>query len=163
VRPLLLLDIDGVLNPWAAPTCPPGYVEHRFRAGWRRTRQAWLCPEHGPALRGLADRTGAELAWATNWTHDANTTVGAALGLPALPVIEFAGPHTDSGPEWKFRAVARFAYDRPLAWLDDDFDLRPTAKAAFLARRDPPTLLVPVHPATGLTAAELTTVEDWLR
>jgi hypothetical protein len=160
--PLLLLDIDGVLNPWAADSCPPGYVEHRFRIGWRRTRLAWLRPEHGPALRDLAERTGAELVWATSWAHDANTMVGAALGLPPLPVIEFAGPHADTGRDWKYRAVARFAYGRPLAWLDDDFDLRPDAKASFFAKRDLPTLLTPIDPAVGVTEADLTAVERWL-
>jgi hypothetical protein len=161
VRPLLLLDIDGVLNPWAAAACPPGYVAHRFRAGWRRRRQAWLRPEHGPELLGLAERTGAELAWATSWAHDANTMVGAALGLPTLRVVEFAGPHSDTGPEWKFLAVARFAYERPLAWLDDDFELRPVAKARFLDRREPPTLLVATDPAIGVTGHDLGVVERW--
>jgi hypothetical protein len=27
-RPLLLVDIDGVLNPYAAITCPDGYTEY---------------------------------------------------------------------------------------------------------------------------------------
>ncbi|HEX6352141.1 HAD domain-containing protein [Actinophytocola sp.] len=163
MRALLLLDIDGVLNPWAARTCPPGYVAHHFRRGWwGQRRQAWLRPEHGPALRGLAERTGAELVWASSWAHDANITVGAVLGLPPLPVIEFAGPHADTGPAWKYRAVARFAYGRPLAWLDDDFDLRAGAKEEFLARRDVPTLLVPIDPAVGVTDADLASVERWL-
>lgn len=165
MRPLLLLDIDGVLNPWAAESCPSGYAEHRFRAGrwWRRrNRQAWLCPAHGAKLRDLAERTGIELVWATSWAHEANTMVGAALGLPALPVIEFAGPHADTGPDWKYRAVARFAYGRPLAWLDDDFDLRAAAKASFLARRDMPTLLVPIDPAVGVIDGDLARVERWV-
>lgn len=162
MRPILLLDIDGVLNPWAAESCPSGYVPYRFRVRWRYRRQAWLRPEHGPALLGLAERTGAELVWATNWAHDANTMVGAALGLPALPVVEFAGPFSDSGPDWKFPAVGRFAYGRPLAWVDDDFELRSAAKARFLARRDPPTLLVPVDPAVGVTGDDLAGIERWL-
>jgi hypothetical protein len=156
LRPLLFLDIDGVLNPWAARDCPDGYVAHR----WRR-RRAWLRPEHGPELLGLAERAGMDLVWASSWGHDANTTVGPALGLPRLPVVEFAGPHDDSGPDWKFPAVARFAYGRPLAWFDDDFDLRPAAKARFLDRREPPTVLVPVDPAVGVTGADLAAIERW--
>ena len=31
--PLLLLDVDGVLNPFAAPACPPGYTQHEFFPG----------------------------------------------------------------------------------------------------------------------------------
>jgi len=30
---LLLLDVDGVLNPFAAATCPPGWTEHDFLPG----------------------------------------------------------------------------------------------------------------------------------
>jgi hypothetical protein len=63
---------------------------------------------------------------------------------------------------WKFTAVRRFAYGRALAWFDDDFDLRAGARERFLARREQPTLLVPVDPAVGLTAAHLDTVTRWL-
>ncbi len=31
--PLLLLDVDGVLNPFAAAACAPGYTEHEFFPG----------------------------------------------------------------------------------------------------------------------------------
>lgn len=110
----------------------------------------------------MADRTGVELVWATSWGHRANSTVGPAIGLPALPVIEFAGPHADDLPTWKYPAVARYAYGRPLAWLDDDFDLRAAARDAFLARRRAPTLLVPVDPSVGMTGSVLDAVEVWL-
>jgi hypothetical protein len=152
----LFLDIDGVLNPWAAPGCPPGYAEHR----WRR-RKAWLSAAHGPALLTLAEDTGLELVWATSWGDDANRLVGKAIGLPQLPVVTFAGPHADTGPDWKFAAVGRFAYGRPLAWFDDDFALRAGARERFLARRDQPTLLVAVDPAAGLTGAHLDAVARW--
>ena len=79
-----------------------------------------------------------------------------------MPIGEFAGPFSDSGPGWKFPAVARFAYGRPLAWVDDDFELRSDAKARFLARRDPPTLLVPVAPSVGVTDDDLAGIERWL-
>jgi hypothetical protein len=42
-----------------------------------------------------------------------------------------------------------------LAWLDDDFALFPSARRAFLNRRREPTALIPVDPATGITADHL--------
>jgi hypothetical protein len=61
-----------------------------------------------------------------------------------LPVVQF-GPSTSG---WKFRAVGRFAAGRPLAWPDDDFDLYPRERDAFLDRREEGTELVRVDPRT---------------
>jgi hypothetical protein len=160
MTPLLLVDIDGPLNPFAARTPPPGYVQYQWRLSrWPRksVRRAWLSPAHGAALLDLAGRTGAELAWVTSWEHDANTTVGPALGLPELPVVGVRA--YDQHPDWKFGAVGRFAHGRPLAWLDDDFDLFPRARLAFQERRSTVTALIPVDPATGITCEHLTAVE----
>ncbi|MBV9445667.1 MAG: hypothetical protein JO345_07205 [Streptosporangiaceae bacterium] len=49
--PLFLVDADGVLNPYAAPACPPGYIEyeffpgeaHFFRVVQRETPQSSAC------------------------------------------------------------------------------------------------------------------------
>jgi hypothetical protein len=160
MRPLLLLDVDGTLSPRAATNDnrPAGFVEHRMRLtelGWRTPFRIWLNPAHGPALLALADRIDAQLAWATSWEHRANRLIAPAIGLPTLPVIEFpAGLEPLPGRPfaWKFDAVARFAGDRPLAWLDDDFDLFPDARDAFLdGRRGRTTELVRVDPRTGIT------------
>lgn len=123
MRPVLLLDVDGQLNPFAAgaDAKPPGFVEHRFRLrGWSRRRplRMWLNPDHGAAL------------------------------------LDAAG---DAEP-W------RFAWQRPLVWLDDDCDLYPTARDAFLAKpADVPTALVRVDPRTGLTGEHLAEVRRHLR
>jgi HAD domain in Swiss Army Knife RNA repair proteins len=78
-RPLLLLDVDGPLNPWAARSAPPGFAEHRYRASrWGRRLTVRLNPRHGRDLLELAERTGAELAWATTWGHRANRVIGPA-------------------------------------------------------------------------------------
>ncbi|MEU6152712.1 HAD domain-containing protein [Actinosynnema sp. NPDC047251] len=163
MRPLLLLDVDGPLNPWAAKTPPDGYVEHRWRLSrWRRrTQHAWLNAAHGTALLDLAAHLDADLAWATSWEHRANTTVGPALGLPDLPVIGLRA--YEGRPVWKYAAVGRFAAGRPLAWFDDDFDLYRSAREAFLARRREITALIAVDPATGLRVEHLRAAEDALR
>ena len=185
---LLLLDVDGVLNPFAAkPTArPPGYRTYRYTAdgGWYRGPSArrhaglriWLHPGHGPRLRELATAANLELAWVTTWLHDANRYVGPAIGLPGLPlpVIEFPAADlaplpsgwaawTDTGG-WKWPAVAAYAEGRPLAWLDDDFDLPgfPEARAEFARVRDGiPTFLCPVDPRRGLLPDHLSQIADW--
>jgi hypothetical protein len=167
MKPLLLLDVDGVLNPWAAPNRPGEFVEYRFRlTSWGRKRlRVWLNPRHGAELSMLAERAGVELVWATTWAQRANVLVGPVIGLPELPVIEFAGPHSDGLPSWKFPAVARYGYGRPLAWLDDDFSLFPEARAAFLAKRNADGLateLVSVDPRVGMTGEDLAAVERWV-
>src|SRR5689334_11279557 len=81
-KPLLLLDVDGVLIPYAAPKQPDGFEQHILQG-----EQVWLAPHHGAWLRPLCDRF--QLVWATGWEHDANRLIGPILGLPELPVIEF--------------------------------------------------------------------------
>lgn len=104
----------------------------------------WLNPEHGVEL----NRLGAQLVWATTREHKANTMIGPAIGLPNLPVITFGAEQASSS--WKYAAVDRYAAGRPLAWLDDDFDLFPTARDGFL------------DPRTGITREHLTAVEKWI-
>jgi len=82
--PLLLLDVDGVLNPFAAPACPPGYTEHDFFPGEEPVR---LCLAHGSWLQELGTRF--QIVWASAWGPDANRLLAPLLQLPDLPVIAF--------------------------------------------------------------------------
>jgi hypothetical protein len=151
VKPLVVIDVDGPLNPWAARTKPANYRPFDIKVGWWRKLRVWLDPEHGGQLRQLAEETGAELAWATTWGHRANVEIGPRLGLPQLKVIEF---HDEHG--WKYPAVARYAYERPLVWFDDDFGLHRDRNREFVhKRRHLTTALVHVDPATGITAEHL--------
>lgn len=139
--PLLLLDVDGVLNPYAAPGCPPGYTEHDFFPGEDPVR---ICTGHGQWLAELATRF--QLVWATAWEVHANRLLAPLLQLPDLPVIRF---QPDSfQPFDKLPWVIEYAMDRPLAWIDDML----TEEAHdWAARRATPTLLIDIDPAEGLT------------
>lgn len=180
-RGLLLLDVDGPLNPYAAKPHrrPEGYRTFRYtrRGAWYSGRDArrhkglrvWLNPDHGALLRALADDTGLELVWATTWTHLANALVAPAIGLPPLPVIEF--PETDFDRDagwlpdgnWKWRAVAAFAGGRPLAWLDDEHDQgHHDVRAWFDREREGvPTNLCHVDPRRGLRTEHLDDIRSW--
>ena len=133
--------MDGVLNPYAAAGCPPGYAEHELFPGEEPVR---VCAAHGRWLAELA--AAFELAWATAWGDGANRLLAPLLRIPELPVIGF--PPVPFRPRDKVPAIAGFAGRRPLAWIDDEF----TAEArAWAAGRGAPTLLVGTDPAEGLT------------
>jgi hypothetical protein len=146
MKPLLLVDIDGVLNPFvrAGDLAPDGYAEHEIAGLHVLLRRV-----HGEWLRDLA--RVFELAWVSTWEADSSPLIGAVIGAPPdLPWIEFR-ERTPDGWTWKLPAVRRFAGDRPLAWLDDD----PGPDAAdWAATRDARTLIVSPDPRTGWTEDE---------
>ncbi|MER5498257.1 HAD domain-containing protein [Streptomyces sp. NPDC002466] len=150
--PLLLLDVDGVLNPFAARDCPEGYREHGFFPG--EEPPVRLCDAHGPWLADLGREF--ELVWATGWEDQANTFITPVLNLPTLPVVRF--PPVPFDPAEKVPAIDAFAGDRPAAWVDDAH----TPEALAWARsRTAPTLLVTTDPARGLTADMIQELLCW--
>ena len=82
--PLVLVDVDGVLNP--ARSHALGYRRHWvFPAGL--AHRLLLNPSHGPMLTELAEAAGAELVWASYWRNRANTWVAPRVGLPSLRFV----------------------------------------------------------------------------
>ncbi|HEX5403416.1 MAG TPA: HAD domain-containing protein [Pseudonocardiaceae bacterium] len=186
IKGLLLLDVDGPLNPYRARRFPrpSGYVAYRETAAgewlrhrplpWAKGYRVRLNSGHGALLRALAAETGLELVWATAWRHAANERIAPAIGLDPLPVIEYPAAdmtedergrlywRPDGG--WKWPAVAAYAAGRPLAWLDDEHDgaRYATARAAFdRDRAGSPTLLCHVDPRYGLLAGHLDRIRNW--
>jgi hypothetical protein len=150
-RPILLVDVDGVLNPWLARSCPPGFGEYDFFPGER----VLLSPGHGELLLSLAQ--AYELVWATAWEHRANRLICPVLALPPLPVIEFPL----SGRDLYFRklpAVIEAVGSRPCAWIDDEH--RPD-HYTWAERRGVPTLIVDIDPAQGLTSDVVAHLAEW--
>jgi hypothetical protein len=185
-RPLLLVDIDGVISLFGRP---PGVQEER------------LAPDGSPldgsfhAIEGIPhflSSTAAahllslaplfELVWASGWEERANEHLPHLLGLPErLPFLRFprgvvvAGAGTipggliagtgPSGPQttlahWKLQSIDSYAGERPLAWIDDAFN---PACHDWAAARGAPTLLVQTMPEHGLTSREARLLERWAR
>jgi hypothetical protein len=128
MKPVLLLDVDGVLDPEFTPRA---WAKRSGRDGWRRYDTSgpdltgddgeplqlvqYLNANHGAMLLEAAAEAGAELAWATTWNERANTYVGPKIGLPELPVFRTGG--NPKRPAVVLEAVA--AQRRRFAWLDD--------------------------------------------
>jgi hypothetical protein len=150
-RPILLVDVDGVLNPWEAEYVPAGYAEFEFFPGER----VMLCPAHGELLTSLAE--SFELVWATAWEHNANRLICPVLGLPDLPVVEFPL----SGRDLFFRklpSVIEAVGDRPCAWIDD---VHLPDHYEWARERSIPTLIVDIDPAEGFTRAVAEHLARW--
>jgi hypothetical protein len=178
-RPLLYLDVDGPLNPYAAKPerRPDGYATHRMKPeGWLarhgdtpahrvRPLRVWLNAGHGDRLRALGELY--DLVWATTWGAEANTFIAPVLGLPELAVVEWPteSPTThDTGPDgtfWKTRHLVAHAEGRPFAWVDDELD---AADHAFVtARHNGPALLHRVDARLGLREADFDALDAFAR
>ncbi|HEV7628964.1 MAG TPA: HAD domain-containing protein [Streptomyces sp.] len=172
-QPLLLLDVDGPLNPFAARwrLRPRGYATHRFKpADWIARHgpvpeekvaflRVWLKAEHGAQLTALP----YELVWATAWRHGANTHIGPVLGLPVLPVLDWPSlfqPELD-GLHWKTRQIVEWAQGRPFAWVDDGITQK--EKRFVTAHHDGPSLLHWVDPRRGLRAKDFAALSEWAK
>ncbi|MFB6885811.1 hypothetical protein ACFCY8_33825 [Streptomyces noursei] len=170
-KPLLLLDVDGVLNPLRVR---PGQEPDGFRRHFMRPRAwidqhphllesdvpdlpVWLHPDHGEELLDLP----YDLVWATTWENDANHFIGPAIGLPSLPVITWTAPHAypADGTYFKTADIVRYAAGRPFAWVDDQLG---QADRDYVARHHPgPALLYDTDDATGLDLDDFEALAQW--
>jgi hypothetical protein len=158
-RPLVLLDVDGVLNPARRHSL---WLRHHECVLDGQTYRILLNARHGRKLAALARDTGAELAWATTWEQHANNEISPRIGLPPLPVIKVnSDPGTRAGEHFKTRHVAEYVARRPFVWFDDSL-----AAPDWQYLKDHPGvdefLLVDVDPRTGLTDGHLAQARAWL-
>ena len=163
-KPLLLIDVDGPLNPYAAKRerRPQGYATHRMRpGGWFETKplRVWLNPAHGGELLALAE--AYELVWATTWKGEANDWIAPHLGLPELPFIDWPRMHGKAprGTFWKTQYILEYAEGRPFAWVDDDitsYDHEYVEQNHLAA-----ALLLHVDPRLGLLRPDFDALAEW--
>jgi len=187
VQPLVLLDVDGVLNAvqaWGRSDAWPDWCTGSATADGRSFPITWS-PSVVAAVRSW--RELAEVQWLTTWGHDANTSLRHLLELPDLPVagtyddvdgpagdrdadgpahasVAPAAPDRLTGRWWKFDVVRRIVHtggSRRIVWLDDDLAGQDDVRAWM--RQHTSSLLVAPDPRSGLTPAQLEAVEAFLR
>jgi hypothetical protein len=181
-RPLLLVDVDGPLNPWSKITkkghqAGEAYTKHLLRPRGFETRKdplpVLLSSEHGPALNGLI-RDHVDMVWATTWADDANTLISPLLGIPNdLPVLTWPTGTAETqrrqgrNGSWKTHHIAAWlaqhAPDRPWVWVDDEINRydRTWFKQWYLTSRPVPHLLMRIEAGRGLVADDFDTITHW--
>ena len=164
--PLLLLDVDGVLNP----------VCRDLPDGWRRgTFNGYVLswdPTITDRLRRLHESGRVELQWLTTWTTDADRLLADPMGLPrglrtharGDAPTGFLGLFRGVAGWWKLavaREVAAAEPDRRIVWIDDDLAEQAADTGEWLAA-NPHVLVVAPDLMIGLTHEQLDEVERWL-
>ena len=154
-RPLLLIDVDGVVCPYASELVDPaGAGLERIVVGHSHV---WLSNRVADHLQELAE--SFQLVWCTAWEDHAAEFLAPHLGLPAMPVIRFDEPGEEAG-HWKWPGIEAFVRDRPFAWIDDELGRDDFARAEG---RPNPTLLVWIEGTHGLAEAHVDQLRRWSR
>jgi hypothetical protein len=153
-KPLLLVDIDGVISLFGFPW------DKRPDGTWHNVEGmphflSATAPAH---LHRLAE--WFDLVWCSGWEERADEHLPALLGVPSLPHLSFDRNPGKANAHWKLAAIDAHVGDRPLAWVDDALDERCEEWAAGRGVRAP-TLLVRTDPAVGLTEEHVGVLRTW--
>ena len=153
-RPILFLDVDGVISLFGFPSTDPPPGSFHFVDGVMHC----INESCGPRLTRLSERY--ELVWATGWEEKANEYLPYLLRLEVseLPVLSFDGRAVFGSAHWKVAAIDEYARGRPAAWVDDFLD---EECERWASERDEPTLLVRTESHIGLTDELMDALIDW--
>jgi hypothetical protein len=143
-RPLLLVDVDGVLALFNLDGGEPAGTWHLIEGF-----AYYLAAEPAQLLHEAAEHF--ELVWCTGWEDRANDHLPRLAGTPGpLPVIKFARNPGRANAHWKLDEIDAYAGDRPVAWIDDALDEHCDRWAEERSARGVATLLVRTEPHRGM-------------
>jgi hypothetical protein len=126
-RPLVLLDVDGVINDLGALYRQPDESTHDVvRSHGFRV----VVPKYMPVLVQWLCSV-ADVHWCTTWRHRANDEIATHLGVPTLPVVDDGT--NDRHTSWKAAAArdlaaAALAEGRRVLWIEDFYGHLPHAE-----------------------------------
>lgn len=154
MKPLLLVDVDGVTCPFGAgqPSCIDGrFPDEKFVAFVKST---------GNEARLKRLQEHFELVWCTGWEDRANDILAPILGLPDLPVVYVYHAVIGHPIHWKYEGIKEFVGHRPYAFIDDDINDFGLTYASF-RDQEIPTLWLPIRCSVGLTDEHVAILENF--
>jgi hypothetical protein len=152
-RPLLAVDVDGVISLFGAEEKPDrAHTKLELVDGVPHL----ISLPCGDRLLRLSEHF--ELVWATGWEDKANFYLPSLLGLPELPYVSFDVAARAGDAHWKVGGLDEYAAGRALAWIDDNFD---ESCYEWAERREHPTLLIPTETHLGLEEAHVEALRQW--
>lgn len=178
-KPVLLLDIDGVVN--SLLKAPPTHAwpkeawrEVDFVSGPNTWPLLWAAPVVD-YLTGLHEADRVEFRWHSTWQEEA-PQFGAAVGLPVFGVAEAPEARANQGlffkeqilrhkpTWWKYPAAERvlLVEKRPLIWIDDDLELKLFPKYRAQVKTFGLVCLVAPNGQTGLLSKHMRKIEEFL-
>lgn len=175
MKPLLLLDIDGVINAFGI--LGEDSTKYDFDQGVQTSNGAVFRIRVPPGTQTRVQRLSQsfEMVWATMWMEDAHPCIGLPLlGIKECwPYVRFDGcinnwprevpRYEPDRKTFKLAYVADYVGDRSMAWVDDDIQLDAAQWAEQRRERKIPTLLVRPQCHTGLTDSHVASLVRWAR
>lgn len=169
MKPLLLLDVDGVINAKSTLRLPSG---KGVLAQWDDLT-SFRCPTilDDGRVSSLSTNTSltvvrfieklsllVEVRWFSDWFAD-TAVLGQQLGLPSFPFEGNEEDVTDITNEWwKLSFLRQNFLDREIIWVDDCLD--ELGVTEFVAAQNGRIRTVQPNPRTGLTQQDLKTLEE---
>lgn len=150
---MLLIDFDGVLNPYAAAQCPAGFIEYDLDM-FPGEDPVRLNREHARWLGDLVPLF--EMAWASACPQDLSWYCERLIGLRPMPKVPMPEPPFPG--DAKVEAIDAFVGDRAVAWVDDALGER---AHRWGRERRAPTMLVDIDPSIGLTRDHVVLLARW--
>ncbi len=150
-KPLLMLDIDGVLN-FFGPMTSPYHREtqiSQYRIRLDRRHPLWL----------VDLEKGFDIVWATMWQDMAPGVFAPFFGWgEETDYIDF-DKHAEPGARHigalKLPGIIHTAGDRPILWIDDDGGEKKVQQWAKARNRIIPTKVIVPNGDTGFTKMHL--------
>jgi hypothetical protein len=162
MRPLILLDVDGVLNQVRGARGARALAFDDFQTAVCNGWKIRYSPLMGKRLAALE----ADIVWLTTWGEEANTWIGPLFGWEPLPVVERTD-EDDKTSWWKSPAALRFLTEQPtppFIWIDDDlFDAVGNGEVRWLQDATLPRhLLISPEYDVALVPSALDQIEQWI-